>query len=234
MVQLLGGTEFQRACRALEKLQESVSQLAGAQGEVSDWIVLATTSAAEHSISEDERIAFVEAEEKLLHLEELTVKMRKKCHAHEELQRLQAELKRDASIGEVLLGRIAELQGTATYGRNMLEKVNSFLAQFDAAKERFTSEVVPRFAAAVAAHEAEEALCNEREHRQAELERSRAWEEQQKPLEELLASSEKRLQELQLAQQDSEWLRVWKSSRHLEMSFEEVARDARATKSIYS
>ncbi|CAL1158032.1 unnamed protein product [Cladocopium goreaui] len=227
-------TEFQRACRALEKLQESVSQLAGAQGEVSDWIVLATTSAAEHSISEDERIAFVEAEEKLLHLEELTVKMRKKCHAHEELQRLQAELERDASIGEVLLGRIAELQGTATYGRNMLEKVNSFLAQFDAAKERFTSEVVPRFAAAVAAHEAEEALCNEREHRQAELERSRAWEEQQKPLEELLASSEKRLQELQLAQQDSEWLRVWKSSRHLEMSFEEVARDARATKSIYS
>ncbi|CAL1158031.1 unnamed protein product [Cladocopium goreaui] len=210
-------TEFQRACRALEKLQESVSQLAGAQGEVSDWIVLATTSAAEHSISEDERIAFVEAEEKLLHLEELTVKMRKKCHAHEELQRLQAELERDASIGEVLLGRIAELQGTATYGRNMLEKVNSFLAQFDAAKERFTSEVVPRFAAAVAAHEAEEALCNEREHRQ-----------------ELLASSEKRLQELQLAQQDSEWLRVWKSSRHLEMSFEEVARDARATKSIYS
>mmetsp|Transcript_16603 Transcript_16603/g.34691 ORF Transcript_16603/g.34691 Transcript_16603/m.34691 type:complete len:117 (-) Transcript_16603:42-392(-) len=116
----------------------------------------------------------------------------------------------------------------------MLEKVSSFLAQFDAAKERFTSEVVPRFAAAVAAHEAEEALCNEREHRQAELERSRAWEEQQKPLEELLASSEKRLQELQLAQQDSEWLRVWKSSRHLEMSFEEVARDARATKSIYS
>lgn len=227
-------TEFQRACRALEKLQESVSQLAGAQGEVSDWIVLATTSAAEHSISEDERIAFVEAEEKLLHLEELTVKMRKTCHAHEELQRLQAELERDASIGEVLLGRIAELQGTATYGRNMLEKVNSFLAQFDAAKERFTSEVVPRFAAAVAAHEAEEALCNEREHRQAELERSRAWEEQQKPLEELLASSEKRLQELQLAQQDSEWLRVWKSSRHLEMSFEEVARDARATKSIYS
>lgn len=207
-------TEFQRACRALEKLQESVSQLAGAQGEVSDWIVLATTSAAEHSISEDERIAFVEAEEKLLHLEELTVKMRKKCHAHEELQRLQAELKRDASIGEVLLGRIAEPQGTATYGRNMLEKVNSFLAQFDAAKERFTSEVVPRFAAAVAAHEAEEALCNEREHRQAELERSRAWEEQQKPLEELLASSEKRLQELQLAQQDSEWAPTKRSNGH--------------------
>eukprot|EP00435_Cladocopium_sp_Y103_P032936 s1085_g8.t1 len=227
-------TEFQRACRALEKLEESVSQLAGAQGEVSDWIVLATTSAAEHSISEDERAAFVEAEEKLLQLEELTVKMRKKCHAHEELQRLQSELEHDASIGEVLLARIAELQGTATYGRNMLEKVNSLLAQFDAAKERFTSEVVPRFAAAVAAHEAEEALCNEQENRQAELERSRAWEEQQKPLVELLASSEKRLQELQLAQQDSEWLRVWKSSRHLDVSFKEVARDARATKSIYS
>lgn len=70
------------------------------------------------------------------------------------------------------------------------------------------------------------------------------------------------LEELQLAQQDSEWLRVgscaspnmsrsgsrdgkswtevWKSSsleRHLEdleVSFKEVARDARATKSIYS
>ena len=41
---------------------------------------------------------------------------------------------------------------------------------------------------------------------QAELERSRAWEEQQKPLEELLASSEKRLQAWPWCQPMSTWL----------------------------
>ena len=228
-------TEFQRASQALEKLQESLAQL-GVFNEVDDWVLLATTSAAERVISDQERTAFVDAEEKLQDLEELTLKMRKKCQAHEELQRLQSELLHDASLGEVLVSRVAELQGTATYGRNMLEKVMELIQRFDAAKERFKAEVVPRFAAAVAAQEAEEALRKERMHQEAELEEWRLRAEEQRPLAELLANSEKRLQELQLAQEDAEeWLRV------PEISLSDLCYGSgsevistRTTKSIYS
>eukprot|EP00913_Durusdinium_trenchii_P011960 g11235.t1 len=139
-------------------------------GEADDWVVLATTSAAEGAISEEERQTFLDAEEKLRELDALTTKMRKKCQAHEELQRRRrvagswqfgrAKLPQKGCC-EVLLRRVAELQGTATYGCNMLQKVSNLLERFDAARERFTAEVVPRFAPPVAAAEAEEVLREE-------------------------------------------------------------------------
>lgn len=225
-------TEFQRANLALEKLQESLCRLAGTDGEADDWVVLATTSAAEGAISEEERQTFLDAEEKLRELDALTTKMRKKCQAHEELQRLQAKLPQKGCC-EVLLRRVAELQGTATYGCNMLQKVSNLLERFDAARERFTAEVVPRFAPPVAAAEAEEVLREEWAQQQAELDRSKAWAKQQQPLVELLAESEKRLQDLHLAQEDaSEWLRVTEISL-CDLGFEELEKRA-PNRSIYS
>ena len=74
-------TEFQRACQALERLQESLATLVPEEAEDPSWVLLATCGAAERSISarsptsrgvsaqEEERRAFVEAEEKRLGVE---------------------------------------------------------------------------------------------------------------------------------------------------------------------
>eukprot|EP00913_Durusdinium_trenchii_P007874 g7388.t1 len=68
---------------------------------------------------------------------------------------------------------------------------------------------------------------------QAELDRSKAWAKQQQPLVELLAESEKRLQDLHLAQEDaSEWLRVTEISL-CDLGFEELEKRA-PNRSIYS
>lgn len=64
-------------------------------------------------------------------------------------------------------------------------------------------------AAAVAAHEAEEDLSLRQQEEQAQMELCKARAAQQEPLRELLAASERRLQELQEAREDaSEWLRA--------------------------
>lgn len=125
-------TEFQRACQALERLQESIARLAPEEAEEPSWVVLSTCGAAERSISAPWpplrcvfglRRTSVGRSWKLrrsasaprraiglkLRLEELQVlvqKMRKKCSAHEELCRLSQE-----GQGREVLCRMAELQG---------------------------------------------------------------------------------------------------------------------------
>ncbi|CAJ1395325.1 unnamed protein product [Effrenium voratum] len=195
-------TEFQRARQSLSCLEESLAVLTGDEAEAEgkaehqDWVLLTGCCAAERCILEEERKAFLDAEEQLALLDQLTVKMRRKCAAHTELEQLQAQMHAQKLDREVAQ-RVAELQSIAIYGHSFVEKVRELLSRFDAAKERFRSQVVPRLAGAstwlervgaatsllrhpdevphcedppeaavVASCEADEVLCSERRKRQ--------------------------------------------------------------------
>ncbi|CAE7319142.1 unnamed protein product [Symbiodinium natans] len=69
----MASTEFQRASQALEELEARLDELAPPSDEAADWVLLASTSAAERDISVDakldvwkepQRQAFADAEDR--------------------------------------------------------------------------------------------------------------------------------------------------------------------------
>lgn len=98
-----------------------------------------------------------------------------------------------------LLDHALELDGIATYGAKMVEKVLDLLKRFDAANSQFSAEVLPRFAVAVADAGADaEAKRAAAEREAAELaaeEARRAEEEHRRTVAALMEESEKKLQQ---------------------------------------
>eukprot|EP00930_Biecheleria_cincta_P092211 TRINITY_DN8202_c0_g1_i2.p1 TRINITY_DN8202_c0_g1~~TRINITY_DN8202_c0_g1_i2.p1 ORF type:complete len:326 (-),score=86.93 TRINITY_DN8202_c0_g1_i2:175-1152(-) len=225
-------TDFNRACKALETLEECLLKLAGPGSNQapcvredqeqalppvdSEWIVVAGIShAAQAQVSKEERGCFLEAEDAVTLLKQLTVSMRRKCQAHSALEELRSTLSQhvtdtppdlfssaksiiaaggdDSGALQSLLDRALELNSVATYGAKMREKVSSMIARFDAAHAHFTSEVVPRLAAAVVAAEVEDAEQRKLAEQQAEDEERRAREHALRPVAELLECSEQKL-----------------------------------------
>mmetsp|Transcript_21935 Transcript_21935/g.39769 ORF Transcript_21935/g.39769 Transcript_21935/m.39769 type:complete len:276 (-) Transcript_21935:28-855(-) len=240
-------TEFRRAVASVEVVEQLVSDLASsvspqgfpfyprARSEVAitddDWIVVGSRSAVEVRVSEEQREKFAEVETRLVDLDPIIERMRKRCRARADLETAKAELREllpeasgdptgaaracvdaggeGSEIVQSLLNRVAELEAAATYGAKMVEQVLDLLARFDAVRALFNTDVIPRLGAAVAAAAANDAAWRATVERQEEKaaaeEVRRAQEEAWRPVAELLAESERRLQEQREAQELAEW-----------------------------
>mmetsp|Transcript_14021 Transcript_14021/g.38315 ORF Transcript_14021/g.38315 Transcript_14021/m.38315 type:complete len:418 (-) Transcript_14021:177-1430(-) len=194
-------TEFRKANTAVEAVEKIVAEL---------------TSGAGESGSQAERMRFTEAQAFLAELAPSAEKMRRKCQARADLEKAKAELRERlpgspedvfkvaqelvdagdeaAAALRPLLDRALELDGAATYGAKMVEKVQDLLARLDAAIARFEGELVPRLGDAVAAAASQDAARRAEAEREAAaaaaLEAERAEAERRKPVEALLAANE--------------------------------------------
>eukprot|EP00928_Gymnodinium_smaydae_P021770 TRINITY_DN18529_c0_g1_i4.p1 TRINITY_DN18529_c0_g1~~TRINITY_DN18529_c0_g1_i4.p1 ORF type:complete len:351 (-),score=118.24 TRINITY_DN18529_c0_g1_i4:623-1612(-) len=204
-------TEFRKAATAVEAVERAVGDL---MTSLADGAVVA---------GEAQQTAFAEAQRLLQELEGPAQKMRAKCEARAELDVVKTQLLQclasvdgapAASAEDVLkvaqdlvdagaagteslqapLARAAELEGTATYGAKMVEKVLDLLARLDAARGSFNEQVVPKLGGEMAAASAalerrrEEA---EQQAREAEAAAARqAEEERLRPVQALVAANE--------------------------------------------
>jgi len=202
-------TEFRRASGAVEALEALVAAIASDAG------------AGAGAPSDEARANFVEARSKARELQPTADKMRRKCEARAELDALRARLvevlpagtAEDAAVRTAqeavdagadaaaslkpLLEQALELEGLATYGAKMVEKVRELLGRFDAASARLEGELAPRLEDAVeAARAADDARrASEAEARAAAeaAERQRAAEEERRAVLSLMAENEERL-----------------------------------------
>lgn len=212
-------TEFRRATAAVESLEGCVAALIGS-----------AASAAGAEPSWEERTQFVEAQGKLAELLPIAEKMRRKCEARAELEALKGKLREllpghpedvlkvtqeavdggaEGSAALVpLLQQALELEGVATYGAKMVDKVQELLHRFDAAHGRLCAEVVPRLADAVASAAAADAARQAAEVQEAAArsaeEARREEEASRKAVAILLAESEERLKAQQARELEAE------------------------------
>lgn len=102
-----------------------------------------------------------------------------------------------------LAEKAAELEGVATYGAKMVEKVLELLARFDAARAAFAAEVAPRLGAAAAAGQAEAAALRaaaaEAAAAAAAEAQRRSEEELRRPVQALLADDQRKAAEREAA-----------------------------------
>jgi len=219
-----GHADLGRASAALEAFEALLAELGSEEARAdSDWVVVAGPPAAVGHVSDDERQKFAEAEQSLAMLQPLAEKMRRKCQAHARRDVLEERLREQlgmaeeedvrsekvlkvaqgaVSSGEVvlqpLLEEIMELTSVATYGSKTRERVMALLARLEAAENRFRAELVPRLAPAVVAREVEDAArvaeAEQQAALQAEDEQREAKAKALRPVEELMALSEEKLQ----------------------------------------
>jgi len=233
-------TEFRRTNAAVETVEVLVADLAGA-GELSDEL----------------RAKFVEAQSRLTELEPIATKMRRKCEARADFEAVREELRGRLPPGSLpfdrpddvlrvtqelvdeggqgaealrpLLDRGLELEGLATYGVKMVDKVEDLLARLKSARSRFEEDIAPRFGASVAtacADEASRIAAAEREAAALEAdEAQRAEEEARRPLTELLAENERRLQAQRDADADAEKKRAAQEAAQLQTEAALAAED---------
>mmetsp|Transcript_27281 Transcript_27281/g.64016 ORF Transcript_27281/g.64016 Transcript_27281/m.64016 type:complete len:417 (+) Transcript_27281:3-1253(+) len=214
-------TEFRRASGAVEAIEKLVADLVGQQGS---------------DLSDEARSKFNDLQKQLADLAPTAEKMRRKCEARGELEIVKAQMREhlpgapedalkaaqeavDKKAEGVealkpLLDKALELDGVATYGAKMVEKVLDLLGRLDAAQATFKSGIVPRFGAAVESADAAEAARREAAERAAaaaaEEEARRAAEEARKPIAGLLSENEQRLRELREAEEEAERQRAEK------------------------
>lgn len=217
-------TEFRRASGAVEAVVKLVDELAGSN-------LGATGDAAP---SADARAKFAELQRHLAELAPTEEKMRRRCQARAELEELKAQLRErlpgapedsvkaaqdivdsgseGADSLRPLLDKALELEGIASYGAKMVEKVLELLGNLDVARARLQAEVVPHLAAAVASANAEDAARLAALEREADAaaaaEAQRAEEERRQSVRALAAESAHKLQEQRQAEEEAEWKRV--------------------------
>lgn len=211
-------TEFRRASTAAESVITLIADLAR-QG--------ASPCAAPTG---EVRSMFTEVQRQLAELAPTADKMRRKCEARAELEAVKAQLRtrlpsapedvlkaaqeavdsgsEGADALRPLLDRALELDGLATYGSKMVEKVLELLGRLDAARARFDAEIIPHLAEAVRDADAVDAARLEAAEREAAdaaaAEARRAEEEARRPVVGLVAESERRMRELREAEEKAD------------------------------
>jgi len=214
-------TEFRRATAAVEAIAALVAGLVGEAD---------AAGSEDAALSDESRKKFAELQRQLAELEPTAEKMRRKCEARAELEVVKAQLREHlpgapedalraaqesvdkgtagSDALKPLLEKGLELDGVATYGAKMVEKVLDLLARLDAAQECFGSKIAPRLGAAVrsgdAAEAARRAAAEDEAAAAAEAEAQRAAEEARRPIEGLMAENEQRLRELREAEEEAE------------------------------
>lgn len=202
-------TEFRRASSAVDELEALLVALAAFEA-----------PPAGETLGEAAKSKYDGVEQKLGELQPVAEKMRTKCRARHELEVVKSRLRqhlpgapddcikvaqdlvdeKDASAEclEPILAQAYELEGIATYGAKMVEKVEALLVRYDSLAERF-AKIAAKLGGAVAAAGAEEAerqaIAEQEAAAKAAEEARKADEEARRPVAELLAASERRLQE---------------------------------------
>eukprot|EP00444_Apocalathium_aciculiferum_P008177 CAMPEP_0183416806 /NCGR_PEP_ID=MMETSP0370-20130417/24010_1 /TAXON_ID=268820 /ORGANISM="Peridinium aciculiferum, Strain PAER-2" /LENGTH=422 /DNA_ID=CAMNT_0025600343 /DNA_START=17 /DNA_END=1285 /DNA_ORIENTATION=+ len=205
-------TEFRRASGVVEQLERLVAEL------TSDASVSAGAAP-----SDEARAKFVEARGKIEELAPTAEKMRHKCEARAELDELREKLStmlpgapsaegamkaaedlveaggEGSAVLAPLLKQALELEGFATYGAKMVEKVVDLLQRFDVARSQLEGQLAPKLAESVAAAGAAEGARRLEEQRlavqRAAEEERKAREEERRAVVMLLAENEHRLRE---------------------------------------
>lgn len=211
-------TEFRRANTAVETMEKLIAQLAK------------EATKTDCSLSDEVRAKFVGTQTQLKELEATMAKMRRKCEARVDLDVVKAQLcellpgthedllktaqdvvdsgGENSKTLEPLLVKAHELDGIATYGAKMVEKVLELLARFDAAQRCFDTEVTPHLAVAVANADeaaAEHQIAAQREAAAiAAAAAQKAEEDRRRPINSLLAESEQKLQAQRQAEEEAE------------------------------
>jgi len=166
-------TEFRKASAAVDTVEKGVLELVAAE-----------------TVDEALRARFAEVAKLLEELAPTAEKMNRKCQARAELEALKVQLREqlpgapeesvkaaqevvdaegeNADTLRPLVDKAAQLEGLATYGVKMVDKVQDLLARFDVVQGQFKMEVAPRLGDTVAAAAAED------ERRRAETAREEA------------------------------------------------------------
>lgn len=217
-------TEFRRASSAVDSIVSLVEELATEAGTL------------DGNPSKEIRSKFNEVQRQLEELGPIADKMKRKCQARADLEVVKAQLREGfpgtsddvmkfaqemvdsgrelAPELKTLMDQALELEGLATYGSKMVERVLDLLGKLTVARDRFDNVVVPRLGAAVSNADASDQLRQVAAEREAAAaaaaEVQRAAEEARKPLIGLMTVNEQRLRQLQEAQDEAERRRAAK------------------------
>lgn len=200
-----------------------------------DWVLIGSAGAPALRVSDEFRSHYVETAQLFEDLAPAIERIRRRCGARAELEVVRSQLSEclNAAPDDILvvaqdfisagddmaqedlaplLIKAQALERAATYGAKMAGQASDLVARFDTARALYNAEVVPCFAAAVAAAEADaaerRAAALQAEAASAELERRRDQEKERQLLAQLLQASEQGLKQSRLHAEHEAMLRA--------------------------